>query len=438
MKVLVVEDEALTRQTIVELLEDLFGKNIQLEQASSLSQMEKVCEFFSPQICILDLVLPDGNSLKKIPELIARFDCEVIVITGRSPESLRMALHYGAVDFIEKPFSWDRLKHSIENTAKLLEIKPPFVGVSGAATELRKKVLLAARSGVHLLVTGPTGSGKEVVADYYAYRRFLFSWEKKVIRINCAAIPPDLFEAELFGYRKGAFTGASSDKMGRIEMAQGGVLFLDEIAEIPDSVQAKLLRFMETGEYSVLGEVRQRTSNTIILGATAKPESLRKDIYHRFNVVVQIPPLSERKEDIPLLLEHFSQIFSVRYGVPAKMFSEEAVSFISSLELEGHIRELRNIVQNIYVYKPELEKVNPEDISEFISPVRERPDKAPEAGEFEFKKILNLPPREAKRAFERVYWKKQLEESRSLSELARKFNIAPSNLHRKLRKLGLL
>jgi DNA-binding NtrC family response regulator len=317
----------------------------------------------APDCLVVDLMLPGISGLDLQHELArAGMDTPTILLTGHGdiPTSVR-AMKAGAVDVITKPYDVDDLlaavrravsRHSSESgsTRRI----GGMVGESGALRTVVDQVDLVADTDATVLVTGESGTGKELVA------RAIHDRSRRrgpLVRMNCAAIPESLFESELFGHARGSFTGALNDRVGRFEAAQGGTLFLDEIAEMPLAMQPKLLRVIQEKELERVGETRPRKVDVRIVAATnrnleAEVEGgrFRADLFYRLNVFpIEIPPLRERREDVPLLAEHFVQAAARRLRRPAPRLTEAALRSLASRDWPGNIRELENVIERAVI-----------------------------------------------------------------------------------------
>ena len=325
-----------------------------------------------PPVILLDLILPDGNGLDGLRELRASHpDTIVIMITANAMmDSTISAMKEGAYDYLEKPFDIEELKILVDKAFKdlalrqeLRELKkaafetetPQMVGRSPKMLKVFKDIGRVASKDITVLITGESGTGKELVAKaiHLNSRRSTGPF----VAINAASIPKDLLESELFGYKKGAFTGAARDKTGRIEAADGGTLFLDEIGEMEQNLQAKLLRFIQGKEFSALGSNDTIKADVRIIGATNRDLSeavsqgrFREDLYYRFNVVqIKVPPLRERKEDVPLLIKSFLREAVEKLETGEKELAKETKAFLEKYDWPGNVRELENVIKRACV-----------------------------------------------------------------------------------------
>ncbi|MBA4372210.1 MAG: two-component system response regulator [Thermodesulfovibrio sp.] len=325
-----------------------------------------------PQVILLDLMLPDGDGLEGLKEIRSMHpEASVIMITANAMmQSTITAMKEGAYDYLEKPFDIEELKIVIDKAfrdlairAELKELKktvfetesPQMIGKSAGMVKVFKDIGRIAAKDITVLITGESGTGKELVAKavHFNSRRSAGPF----IAINAASIPKDLLESELFGYRKGAFTGAVRDKEGKIEAANGGTLFLDEISEMDPGLQAKLLRFLQEKEFSPIGSNELKKADVRIIGATNRnltdavsKGQFREDLYYRFNVVqIKLPPLRERKEDIQLLARTFLKESIQKLETGVKELSKEAKDALTRHDWPGNVRELENVIKRACV-----------------------------------------------------------------------------------------
>ncbi|WP_457755336.1 sigma-54-dependent transcriptional regulator [Thermovibrio ammonificans] len=357
-RVLVVEDDPTQRELLVELLQEE-GFNV-----SSAPSAERALSFFQKKrfdVVVTDVRL-EGMSGLELLERLKELDSavEVIVITAfSSVEDAIKAIKAGAFHYVTKPFEPEVLLNLVAKACQLASLRRPskeccgIVYASKQMEEVVRQASLFAKSDAPVLITGESGTGKELLA------RFIHKESGRkgpFIAVNCAAIPKDLFEAELFGYERGAFTGATSSKAGLVEEAEGGTLFLDEVGELPLELQPKLLRFLQEGEFRRVGDTKLRRSNVRIVAATNRDleglvsEGLfREDLFYRLSVLnLRVPPLRERPEDVPVLIGHFLEKYSDKYKKEVKL-SPEALSLLLSYPYPGNVRELENLIHRIVV-----------------------------------------------------------------------------------------
>ncbi|MEW6109021.1 MAG: sigma-54 dependent transcriptional regulator [Nitrospirota bacterium] len=367
-KILVIDDDESIIWVIKKALEPLgYRITSRTKLASGLRAVHD-----QPHIILLDLILPDGDGLEGLREIRSiNPEAIVIMITANAKmQSTITAMKEGAYDYLEKPFDIDELKIIVGKAFEDLSLKeelkelkkaafetesPQMIGKSPKMLKVFKDIGKVAAKDITVLITGESGTGKELVAKaiHFNSKRSLGPF----IAINAASIPKDLLESELFGYRKGAFTGATREKAGKIEAANGGTLFLDEISEMDSSLQAKLLRFLQEKEFSPLGSNDLIKADARVIGATNKDLAsavskgqFREDLYYRFNVVqIKLPALRERKEDIPLLTKNFLREATEKLETGEKEFSKEAKAVLMKYDWPGNVRELENVIKRACV-----------------------------------------------------------------------------------------
>jgi two-component system response regulator PilR (NtrC family) len=358
---LVIDDEP----DILELLSmTLEGMSIDCVPAESLSQAEQALKQQTFDFCLTDMRLPDGNGLEFVTKLKSTFpDLPVAVITAHGNMDLAVqALKSGAFDFVSKPIKLRILRDLVATALKLSpkkEVKvenerrsrDKLLGDSDVVRELRGKVTKLARSQAPVYISGESGTGKELVAKLI--HQLGVRSDKPFVPINCGAIPNELVESELFGHKKGAFTGAISDKEGLFQAANGGTLFLDEVADLPLMMQVKLLRAIQEKSIRPVGSNEEITIDVRVLSAThknlsdsVKSGTFREDLYYRLNVIeLDIPPLRERATDIPLLAEHILVKLSDKNGIVKPDLNKKALQALQNYDFPGNVRELENILE---------------------------------------------------------------------------------------------
>jgi len=366
--ILVIDDDESIIWVIKKALEPLGYKiSSRTKLASGLKAAQD-----KPHIILLDLILPDGDGLEGLREIRSVSpDTVVIMITANARmQSTITAMKEGAYDYIEKPFDIEELKIIIENAFRDLSLReelknlrkaasetenPQMIGKSPRMLKVFKDIGKVAAKDINVLITGESGTGKELVAKAIHYNSSRAS--EPFIAINSASIPKNLLESELFGYKRGAFTGAVKDKKGTIETANKGTLFLDEISELDPDLQAKLLRFLQEKEFSPLGSNETIKADVRIIGASNKDLAaavqsgqFREDLYYRFNVVqIKLPPLRERKEDIPLLAKNFLREATEKLETGEKELSRDAKALLLKHDWPGNVRELENVIKRACV-----------------------------------------------------------------------------------------
>ncbi len=362
-EVLIIDDDESIAWVVQKALEPIGYKVVSHTKLSSGLKAVKDAS----QLILLDLILPDGNGLDGLREIkSSNPDATVIMITAHGKmESTIDAMKEGAYDYIEKPFDIEELKIVVEKAFKDMALReelrkfkeadgeaPQIVGRSEKMLKAFKEIGRVASKDITVLITGESGTGKEIVAKAIHFNGKRSS--DPFVAINCASIPKDLLEAELFGWEKGAFTGAKEKRIGKIESAGRGTLFLDEISELDLNLQAKLLRFMQDNEFTPLGSNKAAKADARIIGATNKSlkeavskGTFREDLYYRFNVVqIKMPPLRDRKEDILPLAKHFLKEAQKKFETGQKELSKEAKDFITKYDWPGNVRELENAIKS--------------------------------------------------------------------------------------------
>jgi two-component system response regulator AtoC len=366
--VLIVDDELNIRRVLAAMLK---REGYEVTAAADGEQALLVLQKTPVHVVVTDLVMPRLGGLELLKRVSADFpDVPVIVITAHgSVDTAVAALKSGAFDYITKPFEQDELKKVIAKAARAHDLerqnvhgpsgdgeKPPLVGQSPAMKSIYDIIAKVADSPSTVLITGESGTGKELVAQ--ALHRGSSRRDKPLIKVNCAAIPKDLVESELFGYEKGAFTGAVGSKPGRFELADGGTLFLDEIGEVPVEMQVKLLRALQESEFERVGGIKTLRVDVRLIAATNRDLKqliaggrFREDLYYRLNVVpISLPALRERKEDIPLLVQHFIEKYDKRLGKKVERVEDEGLQFLLGYSWPGNIRELENLMERSVLF----------------------------------------------------------------------------------------
>ncbi len=363
--ILIVDDDRALRRSI-EL--QLQGRGFTPAAAGDLAEAETVWRTVRPELVILDLMLPDGEGLDLLERMKSERDpAKVIMITGQSDMAKAVtAMRLGAFDYVQKPLDADDLDAVVDRalgeiaaesrTALSTEAgETPagelhMAGRSRAVLELHKAIGQASRGRANVLIRGESGTGKELVARLI-HRNL--APEQPFVAVNCSALVPTLLESELFGHEKGAFTGAISRRMGRLERAGSGVLFLDEIGDLPADLQAKLLRVLQEREFERVGGNRTLPFEAVVLAATHRDleamiadGSFREDLYYRLKVLeIVVPPLRERREDIRHLLAHFLQLYNREFHRDVNRVPESTLAHLEAYDWPGNVRELANRVQ---------------------------------------------------------------------------------------------
>lgn len=455
-KVLIIDDEPAIRESLFQFFHK---EGYEVDLASDGKSAQDLLAKFEYDVCFLDLKLPDTNGLSLLKEIVENsLDTQVIVISAYGNiETAVSAIKMGAFDFLEKPFSIYEAKLSLEKALEKKRLalenlclkmnlyekegKIPFIGKSKSIKALLEKAKVLAQTDSTILITGESGTGKGLLAK--KIHEFDRLYPGPFVSVDCSCIVPTLFESELFGHVKGAFTGAHSSKIGKIELAQGGCLFLDEIGNIPLDLQAKLLKVVEEKEFSPVGSLKIVKANVRIIAATnknlkeeVKKGTFREDLYYRLNVVhLHLPPLRERKEDIPLLCDYFLRFYAEKYKCPPKKLSPKVMEIFFQYHWPGNIRELKHLIERLVIFSKGSE-ITERDLyfagfersSEYLS-----------SSENEL--IKEVLPRENEilplEEIEKIYILKVLDElkwNRSLA--AKKLGIDRKTLRDKLKKWG--
>jgi two-component system, NtrC family, nitrogen regulation response regulator NtrX len=386
-KVLVVDDERSIRRALRDILE---LENYTVDEA--VDGLEAVTKVENEQydLIIMDIKMPklDGlEALDKIQELAP--ETPVIMISGHGTiETAVDAVKKGAFDYIAKPPDMNRLlitvrnaldKSSLVQETKTLKKKinklrvPPIIGDTAPITRVKEEIERVAPTEARVLVMGPNGSGKELVARWI--HEYSMRSGGQLVEVNCAAIPSELIESELFGHEKGAFTSAIKQRLGKFELANGGTLFLDEIGDMSLSAQAKVLRALQESKIVRVGGDKEIKVDVRVVAATNKDlrreieaKRFREDLYHRLAVIViNVPSLKERSEDVPLLVEHFIDLICDEYGTPPKRVTQGALDILKGLDWTGNIRELRNVVERLIILS--REQITEQDVEHYVLPM---------------------------------------------------------------------
>lgn len=368
-KILIIDDERSIRRALKEILE--FEKFEVDEAENGKEGLEKaLAEAYDIIFCDIKMPLMDGMEVLEAFQK-EKVESQVIMISGHgNVDTAVHALKNGAFDFIEKPLDLNRILVTVRNagdkTVLVEETKvlkktvkrfkgSSIIGETNEINQIKEMIEKVAPSDARVLVTGENGTGKELVAR--SLHDNSSRKQKPFIEVNCAAIPAELIESELFGHEKGAFTSAIKQKKGKFELASGGTLFLDEIGDMSASAQAKVLRALQENVIQRVGGEKDIKVNARVIAATNKDlrkeiseGNFREDLYHRLAVIlIHVPSLNERRDDIPLLAEHFMTIICSDHGIPRKSFSDEAVLALQKVDWSGNIRELRNIIERLII-----------------------------------------------------------------------------------------
>ncbi|MDR3762909.1 MAG: sigma-54 dependent transcriptional regulator [Acidobacteriota bacterium] len=442
--ILVIDDEASIRESLGGILED------EGYQVTAAADGESGLELMAGQsfdVVLLDIWLPKMDGLAVLEHMKEFADRpEVIMISGHGTvETAVKATKLGAYDFLEKPLSLEKTLIAVKNAAEAHRLRAQnqelkrqvarveIAGDSVPMKALRQQIGLMAPTNGRVLIYGESGTGKELVArtiHAQSARK-----EGMFVEVNCAAIPEDMIESELFGHCKGAFPGAEHEKEGRLRKADGGTLFLDEVGDMSLKTQSKVLRMLDEGRFTPVGMEEPVRVDVRVIAATNKDleeeiarGNFREDLFYRLNVVpFVVPPLRERKEDIPVLARHFVREFSSQYSRRPKEISDEALEVLGRYSWPGNVRELRNVIERIVIMNPTVQRLE----KKHLPSVLYREGTRRSLGEFN-------SLHEARAAYERDYILKKLDETNgNVSRTAEVLGLERSHLYRKMKALGI-
>ena len=440
--ILVIDDEPGIRETLCAVLEDEgYLAEAAADGADGLARLAE-----SPFDCVLlDVWMQGLDGMEVLNRIQERPEAErpaVVMISGHATiETAVRATKMGAFDFLEKPLTIEKVvvvvKNSIEQRRMAMELgrlgepstRYPIIGESVPMKAVRQQLALMAATNGRVLIYGESGTGKELVA--HAIHALSPRAKEAFVEVNCAAIPEDLIESELFGHRRGAFAGASEDKTGKIQKADGGTLFLDEVGDMSLRTQAKLLRVLDEQRVEPVGALESVRVDCRVVAATNKQleqeidrGNFREDLFYRLNVIpFNVPALRDRVEDIPLLARHFLHEFTSAYGRKAKEFAPDALALLEDYPWPGNVRELRNLIERIVIMNPQMRI----DARHVPLPVSRR------APAETFSSL-----QEVREAAEREYIFKKLEETKgNVSRTAELLGLERSHLYRKMKALGI-
>jgi len=442
--ILIVDDESGIRESLGALLRD---EGYEVEVTSTGEACLEQIERRSFDLVLLDVWLPKTDGLATLEAIQARESAPVVImISGHGNiETAVRATKLGAFDFVEKPLSLDKIVLVVRNALEYvrlesenrrlraeLEERHEILGNSVPMKALRQQIALTAPTNGRVLIYGESGTGKELVARALHARSLRNTMQ--FVELNCAAIPEDLIESELFGHRKGSFTGASEDKVGKFQKADGGTLFLDEVGDMSLKTQSKVLRVLEEQRVERLGSNEPITVDVRVIAATNKKledeigrNAFREDLFYRLNVIpFYVPALRERIEDMPILAAHFLAEFCEAYGKKPKEFTAPAMEVLLSYTWPGNVRELKNLVERLVIMSP-AQKIEPHHLPpELFRGASKSPQKPYESLQ------------EARSAYEREFVLRKLEENRwNMTKAAEALGLERSHLYRKMRSLGI-
>ncbi len=445
--ILVVDDEENIRKSLKMILE--YEGYRFFEAVNGEDALNKIEEIAPLDLILLDVKLPGKDGMEILSEIKKKpYSPEIIMISGHG--AIKMAVEatkLGAFDFIEKPLQRDRILLSIRNALsqkklvqecqdlrKRADKKYKLVGNHPVMKKLWKDIKKTAPTNATILITGESGTGKELIAR--SIHELSLRKDENFVQVNCAAIPEELIESELFGHEKGAFTGATQRKQGKFEQADGGTIFLDEVGDMSLKTQSKVLRVLEEGEVQKVGSSNVNKVDVRVIAASNKnlPKEIkngqfREDLYFRLNVVpIYSPPLRDRKEDIPILIDYFCRNYAEENNFKVKHFSDEALKVLMQYQWKGNIRELKNVVERVIIMT-ESNTIGVKDLPEIIK--RDSEFHLPDTD-----KINTL--KELREQSEREFILSKLKENDwNISKTAREIDTPRSNLYKKLQNYGI-
>ncbi len=451
--ILIVDDEESVRKSLADVMRD---EGYEVVTAASGRECIDLLNEVQPSLALLDIAMPemDGiETLRRFREI--RPDVPVIMVTGHGTiETAVKTTKMGAYDFMVKPpelahltlvvkhgLEEFRLREENESLRRSIERKSEIVGESEKIRTLKQQISLAGPTNGWVLINGESGTGKELVAR--AIHRSSKRAAGPFVEVNCAAIPQELIESELFGHEKGSFTGATGMKRGKFEIAHHGTIFLDEIADMSLATQAKALRVLESQEFQRVGGTKTLKADVRVIAASNKnladeirKGTFREDLYYRLNVIpLEVPPLRERIDDIPRLVRHFLQEFSSEYGQKPKAIEDEALELFVRYPWPGNVRELRNFIERLIIMVPGP-VLTADDVPPPVRTVREGTSQDDERGVLVRTQVSTL--KDARMEFEREFITRKLKEfSGNVSRTADAIGVERSNLHRKIKALGI-
>ncbi|NJC88664.1 MAG: sigma-54-dependent Fis family transcriptional regulator [Desulfuromonas sp.] len=451
--ILIVDDEQSIRDSLSGILQDEgFTPATAANGEEALARLRED----KPDLILLDIWMPGMDGLETLTRIRDQLPEQlVIMMSGHGTiETAVKATKLGAYDFIEKPLSLEKLLLTIQNALKLTrlveenrELKAKIakeyemIGNSPMIIELKKQIEIVAPTSGWALITGENGTGKELVAR--AIHTLSQRGDKPFIEVNCAAIPEDLIESELFGHEKGSFTGATAQRRGKFDLANDGTLFLDEIGDMSLKTQAKVLRILQERKFERVGGNRTIEVDVRVIAATNKdlPSQIaagafREDLYYRLNVIpFHVPPLRDRHEDIPLLADHFLTYFSRKEGREIKSLDEEAMAALVRYSWPGNVRELKNLIERLVIMVAARVITYAQLPQSITSRRHEATDQQPLS---DVSATVADTFREAREEFEKEFLLRKLEENDwNVSRTAEAIEMERSNLHRKIRSYGI-
>ena len=452
-QILIIDDETSIQESLSGILED---EGFTPVCASSAEKGLELLEEKSIDLILLDIWLGDNmDGLTALEKIKKSYSLPVIMISGHGTiETAVQATRKGAFDFVEKPLSYDKIILAISNGLRFSQLETEnkilrektdkstqITGNSAVIKDLKAQIERVAPTDAWVLIRGEHGTGKELVAQ--AIHRESLAKDQPMVEVNCAAIPEELIESELFGHEKGSFTGAHSAKQGKFDQADGGILFLDEIGDMSMKTQAKILRILQEQTFERVGGHKTISVNVRVLAATNKNleeeienGNFRADLFWRLNVVpIRVPDLAERLGDIPLLVESLMTGLTSK-GMARKEFTKDALALMSRHSWPGNVRELKNFVERVAIMSAS-DCIDKEDITLFLSP-GSQPVSLAGTGKNMLLPYRETSFKEAKKHFEQEYLRLKLNENDgNISQTAESVGMERSNLHKKLKSLNI-
>jgi DNA-binding NtrC family response regulator len=464
--ILIVDDEKNIRRTLRMVLE---GEGHAVHEAGSIAEADAVLGKENVDVILLDVKLGEDNGLDLLRSLKSRgddgmssrtSDIPVVMISGHATiEDAVSATRLGAFDFMEKPLDRNRVMVTVRNALerrkmwrevhdlrRAVDARWELLGNTPVMHELRRQIAKVAPTRSRILITGESGTGKELIAR--AIHRNSSVSAGSFVKVNCAAIPPELIESELFGHERGAFTGAVAKKRGLFEVADGGTIFLDEIGDMALPAQAKVLRVLQTGEFTRVGGEKSMRTDCRVVAATnrdleqmVKDGTFREDLYFRLNVVpIRSPDLKERADDVPLLVESFVRECCDENGLGYKPVDEAVLERLKQYDWPGNVRELRNVVERLVIMSDEV--IHEKDLPPYLGgprpPGRSSAEKSGPVTAIDLNRYAGKSLREFREEVESEFIRIRLAEFEwNISRTAQALGIERTNLHKKLRALGI-
>jgi two-component system nitrogen regulation response regulator NtrX len=452
--VLIVDDEAEIRESLEGILRE---EGYLVTTSATATEALELVRDADYDVVLLDIWLPDRDGLETLGEIRRLENAnipEVVIISGHGTiESAVRATKLGAYDFLEKPLSLERTLIVVKNAMRArqmrednaeftrqLSARSNVTGQSVAMKALRQQIKLMAPTNGRVLIYGESGTGKELIGK--AMHAASLRKDRPFVELNCAAIPEDYIESELFGYRHGAVQGGPQEKRGTFERADGGTLFLDEVGDMSLKTQAKVLRALDEQRFLPVGAAHPVHVDVRVIAATNKDleeeiarGNFREDLFYRLNVIpFYVPPLRDRKEDIPLLVKEFMEEFGPRYGRTHMEITEDALNALRQYHWPGNVRELRNLVERVLILNPKVHRIEKKHLPMLVY----RGPKLTDSGRINMKSEEFSSLVEAREAYEREFILKKLDEFHgNVSRAAEGLGLERSHLYRKMKALGV-